>query len=118
MEEEDMMFCKKHALNPPVGCCTTSVDNHSLAKNMRIKKRAQLTLKQKEDRDRYLGQLQCIEIKFDDQLKSMLEKEFGSSELQVSQSDKTDDDLCPGLEIENEKKQPTSKQRYKYSPIY
>ena len=46
----------------------------------------------------------------------ILEKELGLSEVQVSQSDKTDDDFCPELEIENEKKQATSKQHYKYSP--
>ena len=48
-----------------------------------------MTLKIKDDRDSYLEQLQGIEIEFDDQLEIMLEKEFGSSEVQVSQSDKT-----------------------------
>ena len=68
-----------------------------------------MALKQEGDRDRYPVQLQGIEIEFDVQLKIMLEKEFGSSVVQVCQSDKTND-FCPEVEVEDEKTQATSKQ--------
>ena len=47
MEEEDIMFHKNQVLTPPVVYCTITIDQHSLAKNSRMKKLAQLALEQK-----------------------------------------------------------------------